>query len=42
MPPWSGTPEEAELLTAYLSSIAPHAARRNAAAERSREERRPD
>ena len=23
MPPWSGTPEEAELLTAYLSSIAP-------------------
>ncbi len=23
MPPWSGTPEEAELLTAYLTSIAP-------------------
>jgi cytochrome bd-type quinol oxidase subunit 1/mono/diheme cytochrome c family protein len=23
MPPWSGTPEEAELLTTYLSSIAP-------------------
>ena len=23
MPPWSGTPEEAELLTVYLSSIAP-------------------
>jgi hypothetical protein len=23
MPPWSGTPEEAELLTDYLYSIAP-------------------